>query len=129
MTLSEVAWQKITPTFNKIIKHSFTQEIVSGELSKNKFAYYMEQDTLYLKDFTKCLDIISQEISEKYKKDFIEYSKSTLEYVEYVEQYFANYPQYVTNLTTISTEGYTGRLIKICTTKTVEEALAAINQV
>ena len=126
MKLSELAWQKISVTFDKIIKHPFIQEMMLGTLAKDKFAYFMEQDAIYLKDYAKCIAIITVEIPIKYKLDFIKYTKSTIAYDKEIEDYFLAHPEYQSNLHTRATEGYTGHLIKSCTTEPVEVAVAAI---
>ncbi len=124
--LSEVAWNKILSTYNKIIKHPFIQEMALGVLSKDKFAYYMEQDSFYLKYYAQCNAIITQEIPYKYKLDFLKYTKDTMVYTQYVEQYFLSYPEYKSNSTTRATEGYTDHLIKNCAIESVEVSVAAI---
>ena len=55
MTFSELAWDKNTELYQKILQHPFNQELAVGALSSDKFAYYIEQDSLYLKEFAKCL--------------------------------------------------------------------------
>ena len=100
--------------------------MASGILSKDKFAYYMEQDVLYLKYYAECNAIITKEISYKYKLDFIKYTKDTVAYTQYIERYFLSHPEYQSNSTTRATEGYTDHLIKNCATESVEVAIAAI---
>ncbi|WP_200974305.1 TenA family protein [Echinicola sp. 20G] len=59
MKWSDKAWGRITPLYDKILKLPFNQELMSGELSKDKFKFYMAQDAFYLGEFGKALSTIS----------------------------------------------------------------------
>ncbi|HID65616.1 MAG TPA: thiaminase II, partial [Aquificaceae bacterium] len=41
--------------FQEIIKHDFVKDLMSGTLSKDVFGFYVNQDTLYLSEYTKVL--------------------------------------------------------------------------
>jgi len=55
MKWSEKAWEAITPVFDGIISLPFIQELMNGVLAKEKFAFYIQQDALYLLDYGKAL--------------------------------------------------------------------------
>ena len=55
MNLSQKAWNQTSHIYNSIIRHPFNQELMHGTLSREKFGYYIEQDSIYLKDFAKAL--------------------------------------------------------------------------
>jgi len=55
MKWSEKAWEAITPVYNEIISSPFIQELMKGVLDKEKFAFYIQQDALYLLDYGKAL--------------------------------------------------------------------------
>jgi thiaminase/transcriptional activator TenA len=55
MTWSQDAWQEIEPIFADIIAHPFIQALIDGTLEKDKFVFYLQQDSLYLSDFSRVL--------------------------------------------------------------------------
>ena len=59
MKLSTRAWTSSEDVYNAIIQHPFNQELMKGKLSQDNFAYYIEQDSLYLQDFARCHGIIA----------------------------------------------------------------------
>jgi thiaminase/transcriptional activator TenA len=55
MKWSEKAWEAITPVYQGIQSLPFIQELMKGTLDKEKFAFYIQQDALYLLDYGKAL--------------------------------------------------------------------------
>ena len=55
MSFSKSAWEAIAPIFKSIIEHPFNLELTEGTLAKEKFQFYMKQDSLYLVDFARAL--------------------------------------------------------------------------
>ena len=55
MSFSKTVWAEITPIYKSIIEHPFNQELAQGTLAKEKFQFYMKQDSLYLVDFARAL--------------------------------------------------------------------------
>ncbi len=55
MSFSKTAWEAIAPLYQSIIEHPFNQELAQGTLAKEKFQFYMKQDSLYLVDFARAL--------------------------------------------------------------------------
>ena len=52
---SKQAWEAITPVYEGIVTLPFIQELMKGTLDKEKFAFYIQQDALYLVDYGKVL--------------------------------------------------------------------------
>jgi len=48
-------WESITDIYQAIIQHPFNEELAQGTLPREKFAFYMQQDALYLADFARAL--------------------------------------------------------------------------
>lgn len=46
MSFSKTAWTAIMPIYKSIIEHPFNQELAQGTLAKEKFQFYMKQDSL-----------------------------------------------------------------------------------
>ncbi|WP_298821351.1 thiaminase II [Chloroflexus sp.] len=55
MRYTETLWAAITDIYQAIIQHPFNTELAQGTLPREKFAFYMEQDALYLADFARAL--------------------------------------------------------------------------
>ena len=64
MKWREKAWQAIAPVYKEIISSSFVTELMNGTLDKRKFAYYIQQDALYISDFGKILTAIATKLSK-----------------------------------------------------------------
>ena len=59
-----MSWYKETRAladviYNKIISMPFNQELMNGTLHKDKFQFYIEQDSLYLLEFSRAMAIIA----------------------------------------------------------------------
>ena len=128
MKLSEQAWKKSSDVYNAIINHPFNQELMLGNLAKEKFAYYIEQDVLYLQDFSRCHLIIASKIAFEYSQKFLKYAEYTLiAEQEVVHQFFRKIFDFnETRLITSATLGYTSYILKICLNESVEIALATL---
>lgn len=55
MQFTQQLWQQITPIYEAILAHGFVQELTAGTLPSEKFHYYIQQDALYLSDFSRAL--------------------------------------------------------------------------
>ncbi len=128
MSLSKKAWEKSLGVYNAIINHPFNQELMQGTLDKEKFAYYIEQDVLYLQDFSKCHTIIASRIGLEYMQKFLKYAEYTLiaeqEVVHHFFEDVFNFKK--TNLVSPATHIYTGFMLKSCISGPVEVAVASI---
>jgi thiaminase (transcriptional activator TenA) len=57
MSFSTEAWRRIGPLYDSILKLPFNQELAAGTLSRERFAFYMLQDALYLTSFARALAV------------------------------------------------------------------------
>jgi thiaminase/transcriptional activator TenA len=48
-------WAQIAPVYEAIVAHPFISELTDGSLSRESFVFYMQQDALYLQDFSRAL--------------------------------------------------------------------------
>jgi thiaminase (transcriptional activator TenA) len=55
MKFSDQLWDHISPIYRATIEHPFIAELSSGSLSRDRFAFYMQQDAHYLQDFSRAL--------------------------------------------------------------------------
>lgn len=64
MNWSENAWETIIPIYRKITAMPFITELIDGALDKEKFQFYIAQDSIYLKHFGKALALIAARCDE-----------------------------------------------------------------
>lgn len=58
MNWSEEAWERSESTYASILQMPFIAELANGSLPKEKFQYYIAQDSLYLEHFGRALAFI-----------------------------------------------------------------------
>ena len=76
--LSEKALNQCTSIINAIKRHPFNKELANSSLELSKFSYYIEQDTTYLRDFSRSLAAIASKAPLKFVKDFLLFSEGAL---------------------------------------------------
>ncbi|MBN1561299.1 thiaminase II [candidate division KSB1 bacterium] len=59
MTFADQLLQSIETIYQRILSHPFNMELAAGTLSLDKFAYYMQQDELYIRDYTRALALLA----------------------------------------------------------------------
>lgn len=129
MKFSEIVWKKNDSIYKKIIDMPFNKELMNGSLEKKKFAYYIEQDSIYLKYYSKTLAVISSKIENTdYALAFLKSSiNSYIVEEEIVHKYFRDAFQFEsTNKITAANLGYTSFLINTAHTEAFETAAASI---
>src|ERR1044072_3869214 len=63
----------------KIYQHPFNQELVQGTLAIEKFIFYLNQDALYLADFSKALMLAATRLPHSQQTElFIQFAMSAL---------------------------------------------------
>jgi thiaminase/transcriptional activator TenA len=128
MTLSKTAWTMSAKIIQAIENHPFNQELMRGTLASDKFAYYIEQDSLYLQDFARCHALIASRVSHEYVRCFLRYSDYTfVAEQEIVHQYFRDTFHFQeSGLLSPATLSYTSYLLRMCSTEAVEVGIAAV---
>lgn len=58
MKWTEQAWEKIEKKYSAILQMPFIQELGSGSLARDKFQFYIAQDSLCLEHFGRALSLI-----------------------------------------------------------------------
>lgn len=62
MTWSQEAWAAAQPTYNKILEHPFVRQLAEGTLPMEKFVHYLQQDALYLANYSRVLAHIASRL-------------------------------------------------------------------
>lgn len=128
MSFSKTVWNHTLPVYQAIIDHPFNQELMKGILERQKFNIYIEQDSLYLQDFSRCLALIASRIPLSYIRPFLRFSEMALiAEQEVVHQFFKDQDGYEEmGVLTSATLSYTSYLLKTCSLDRYEVAVAAV---
>lgn len=59
MKNTEYIWSGSADIYEKIINHPFIVEMINGTLSEEKFKFYIAQDSMYLKDYSRALSFLA----------------------------------------------------------------------
>jgi thiaminase/transcriptional activator TenA len=79
MTFTQQLWDEIQPTYRAILEHPFISELTDGSLSRERFAFYMKQDALYLQDFSRALAIAGARLSSvPHLQTFLEFASGVV---------------------------------------------------
>lgn len=57
MDFTETLWEQNRSLYEAILELPFNVELCAGELSEDRFAFYVKQDSMYLADFSRALAI------------------------------------------------------------------------
>lgn len=76
MTWSELTWKQTEDRYQSILNMPFVAELSNGTLPKEKFKFYMAQDSLYLEHFGRALALIAARAHD---------ITDTLNYLQYAE--------------------------------------------
>lgn len=126
--LSDLAWKKSKNVVHAIKKHPFNVKLAKGNLNAAQFCYYIEQDSLYLKDYSRSLAMIAARAPLEFVSDFLLFSKGALiAEQQMIHHFFQNQFQFQeTGRVTPATVSYTSYLLQACSTGPVEVAIAAV---
>jgi len=123
------------PVINEIFEHPFNKKLYDGTLSKKLFRDYLEQDFLYLHDFSRALCLTSSRFNhDGYTKQFNIFSANALAEAHHLR---ANYlgehhspALFGTRQTPIHKipviEDYTNHLLATAANSSIEEAVASL---
>lgn len=58
-SLTEDLWAAGAPVYANILEHPFLTELASGELTADRFGYYLIQDNHYLREYARALSVLA----------------------------------------------------------------------
>lgn len=61
---SQEAWEAAAPVYEKIKQLPFIQELAAGTLPEEKFIFYLQQDSIYIKNYSKVLAHIASRLQK-----------------------------------------------------------------
>ena len=71
MKFTQSLWEETENIYQKIINHPLIIELASGELDIKKFHYYIQQDELYIKDYSKALSFLAGKAPDSEKMNIL----------------------------------------------------------
>ena len=128
MKWSENAWNKIDGIYDSIINMPFNKELLSGELLKDRFQFYMQQDALYLTEFSRALSLVAARcFNHPYTLDFIQFAEGAVVVEKSLhEGYFKQFEVSENAEISPTCQNYTQFLLTKSSLDQVEVAMAAV---
>lgn len=124
--LSDELWNSIRDVYASILSHPFLRELVNGNLDMTKFKYYVSQDYLYLKQFSRALSILSAKAPDEDSIIFATHTTHVMDVERELHEYFikrlniTEFRESPTNLL------YTSFLLSTVYSKPYYESVAAV---
>ncbi|SHN59205.1 thiaminase II [Desulfovibrio litoralis] len=128
LLFSEEMFSKVEPILDKIYNHQFVKELCDGTLAKEKFVYYMQQDSLYLVDYTKALALVAaKSYSEQDISLNLDFAQGALLAERSLhEEYFTEFSVVTVLEKMPACFAYTSYLLNIAALDSVHESMAAL---
>ena len=128
MRFTNSLWAKIEPLYDKIISHPFNVELAQGTLDVAKFKYYVQQDSLYLLDYSRALALVGAKAPTSNRvNDFLAFAKDGMWVEEQLHQTF--FKQFSITPAEDKQPGcfaYTNFLLAECAAKPYEVGVASL---
>lgn len=129
MKFSQLAWQQNEVNYQAIIQQPFNQELMNGTLERDKFAYYIEQDSYYLQHYARVLAKIASRLDNSHDiLQFLDFAKGAIVAEQQVvhehfrQQFNLKYKRQVSP----ASVGYTSYLHFCSHNQAIEVAIAAV---
>lgn len=128
MKWSEQAWSQTEGIYNSIIGMPFITELSNGSLPKPTFAFYMQQDALYLEQFARALALIGARANDMLTAlAFMRYAENAIVVEQRLHQsYFTEFDITETGEAEPACHHYTHFLKSTAALDPVEVAMAAV---
>ncbi|GAY25023.1 thiaminase II [Desulfurococcaceae archaeon AG1] len=131
-TPTQRLWDSIEDIFKAILEHPFIEGLTTGDLRLESFKYYVIQDSLYLRDFSRALSrLSSRSRRDEWISMFAEHAKTAIDVEKSLHRSFLaewgigeeeimKKPQSPVNY------AYTSHLLRMTSEESYEEAIAAV---
>ena len=128
MKWSEIAWKNVEIIYDKILKLPFNVELMRGTLLPDRFKFYMQQDAIYLGEFSKALSLIAARcFNNSYALNFIRFAEGAIVVERALhEGYFKKFEVTKTHIASPTCHNYTQFLLTTSSLYQVEVAMAAV---
>jgi len=125
-------WSSIEDIFNAILGHPFIRGLTTGELSLESFKYYVIQDSIYLRDFSRALSrLASRSRSEDLISMFSEHARTAIEvekslHRSFLAEWGLSEEDVLRTPPSPVNYAYTSHLLRVVGEESYEEAIAAV---
>ena len=128
MAFTKSLWDEIGGIYRAIIEHPFNRELGQGTLARERFKFYIQQDALYLVDFSRALAIVGSKAHLPGRiLDFLEFAKDGLVVERALhEEYFRRFEVTPEVEQAPGCFTYTNYLVATASHRSFEEAVAAL---
>jgi thiaminase (transcriptional activator TenA) len=128
MSFTASLWQHVRPIYAAILAHPFIEGLADGTLARERFVFYLQQDALYLEDFSRALAITGSRLSDRGAAQHLIGFAHNVFVVERAlhETYFGEYGVSARADKAPACFTYTNYLLATATTAPPHEALAAL---
>jgi len=122
--------EEVGSMMEAIHRHPFNQELAAGTLPEEKFIFYLEQDALYLTDFSRALALTGARLShEGHAEQFMQFAQEALQaerelHRDYLNQYKMHRSKQLTMNPACFM--YANYLLSTASLASVEEAAASV---
>jgi len=125
---STTVFQEVQPLLKLIFDHPFIAELAKGTLSRERFCFYMQQDSFYLIHFARALALTSSRTTDEKQMELLMTAarNALLDERSLHEHYFTEYGVSEEIKRTPACMGYTSFLLASASLGTLGEALAAL---
>ncbi len=83
------AWKAALPVFAKILEHPFVAGLADGTLPQDVFAFYVQQDALYLESYARTMSLIAARLPKQDQRDLMTgFIKDTLAAERYMHELY-----------------------------------------
>lgn len=77
---SDDAWNAALPLYQEILNHPFVRQLAEGTLTKERFIFYIEQDSIYVENYCRVLAHIASRLSrQEHISDFLKFASVGIE--------------------------------------------------
>ncbi len=127
-SFTESLWESIVPIYTAILDQPFIAELTRGTLSRERFAFYMKQDALYLRDFARALALTGARAGEtEHLQSMLEFAHGAVVVERTLhETYLHEFSTTIDVDQSPSCFAYTQYLLATATTAPFNEAAAAL---
>lgn len=128
MCFTNQLWEEGEPLLNRMIDHPFNRELAAGTLPRAIFNHYLQQDELYIKDYTQTLTHLAERTdNDTLKRDLLRFAEDGyLLEKEMHDIFFNRYTISPTQKKSLTCEAYSGFLSHCSKKSSLPVALAAL---
>lgn len=121
-------WEETKWIYDKIIHLPFNQELVKGTLKKDRFIFYVQQDSLYLVDYCRVLSIIASKLYNTERiLQFLKFAEDSIIVEKAMhEQFLSGYKEKKEIQKSPACFAYSNFLLSTAAFRSTEEAVASI---